>query len=112
LKFNFRHRPKKTCSADLPCALQYNVEKLVGDRAIVKMRDAILRPIAFAASLIALPSAASMLPNPERLLDVTSCEEAKHNLIEARKGSPLISAVENNAIVASLEKAVKRLCTS
>ena len=71
-----------------------------------------LATIGMAAGLAAQAQSAhaKMPPNPERLLKVTNCADAKRNLIEARLGSPLISAAKNARIVTELEKAVKRLC--
>jgi hypothetical protein len=60
--------------------------------------------------LAAGPVLATMPPNPERLLTVSNCTEAKHNLKEARLGSPLLSPAKNAKIVQELEAAVKRLC--
>jgi hypothetical protein len=53
---------------------------------------------------------ATMPPNPERLLEVKTCAEAKANLIKAQKGSPLLSAAGNAKIVSKLQSSVKRLC--
>jgi hypothetical protein len=66
--------------------------------------------IAVMVALAAQPAFATMPPNPERLLKVATCTEAKSNLVKAKKGSPLISPAQNAKIVSELEKAVKRLC--
>jgi hypothetical protein len=63
------------------------------------------------AALAASPAHATMPPNPERLLKVKTCAEAKQNLIKAKAGSPLISPAKNAKIVKELEQAVKRLCS-
>jgi hypothetical protein len=66
--------------------------------------------VAMIVALAVQPALATMPPNPERLLKVANCAQAKSNLIKAQKGSPLISPAKNAKIVAELEKAVKRLC--
>jgi hypothetical protein len=63
-----------------------------------------------ALGLIVHPANATMPRNPERLLDVKTCKQAKLNLKEARRGSPLISPQKNAKIVLNLEQSVKRLC--
>ncbi len=60
--------------------------------------------------LVAEPVLATMPPNPERLLEVSTCSEAKRNLTKARAGSPLLSKAKNAAIAKALQKSVKRLC--
>jgi hypothetical protein len=62
------------------------------------------------AVLVSQQASATMPRNPERLLRVKTCSEAEQNLLEARKGSPLINATKKAKIVCELEKSVKRLC--
>ena len=48
-----------------------------------------------------------MPANPDNAANSDNCEEARRNLVVALKGSPLISAKENQAIV---RQAIKNFC--
>ena len=60
--------------------------------------------------LLSLPAAATMPPNPDRLLRAKSCGAALESIRRAAQGSPLISAEENRAILLAAVAQAERLC--
>jgi hypothetical protein len=59
---------------------------------------------------LSLPAAATMPPNPDRLLRAKSCGAALESIRRAAQGSPLISAEENRAILLAAVAQAERLC--
>lgn len=60
--------------------------------------------------LFAVPATATMPANPERLLKADTCNAALEGIRQAARGSPLVSAEENRAILLAAVAQAERLC--
>jgi hypothetical protein len=73
-----------------------------------------LRTCAFAAGMLlyAAAPAMSLPPNPQRPNTSTTCAEAQERVVQAERGSSLISAHENAEVLRQASEVAARLCAA
>ena len=64
----------------------------------------------FAASIVGPQPAQPYPKDPQRPMNAKTCEQALARLHEARLGSPIISAVENQDVLRKALAVAERLC--
>jgi hypothetical protein len=62
------------------------------------------------ASIVGPQPVQSYPPNPQRPMNAKTCEQALARLHEARLGSPIISAAENQEVLRKALEVAERLC--
>jgi hypothetical protein len=68
--------------------------------------------VALVASCLPLSSAFAMPPNPERLFDEKTCDDALRRRAEAQAGNPLITPERNRQVWREASRHARQLCAA